>query len=277
MIKYEGLLSGSAVFVGIGPLTGITENLTETDDETLNLTINANGTFSGTIDDNITTTVAISGSTPTTTTTDSGPQSISGTITNGSVTYTSTGNPASNVAWQFSSDSFKSQIAYSSTTTYSGTNIGGTIVLTGTLAATAQSIANAAYAKSLNLGNNPQTQPVQFLNDAWASIKNARDVPGQDTLALRDAEYYIIGEQAGALQLDGIAWAALATGYEYLKWQALNVQKVTGYGGLANALRTNPNNPISPPGGPCHCFKASLPDSAVSGFRMLNLRRRILQ
>lgn len=66
---------------------------------------------------------------------------------------------------------------------------------------------------------------------------------------LRDSEYYLHGLYGGAAR----DWAHIlptlgAPAYEALKWAALRC-KDAGFPDLEKAMRTNPDNPISEPGG----------------------------
>jgi hypothetical protein len=76
MITYTGTLQGDGQFSGLG----ITENVAQTDAVTLNISINSDGSYSGTEDQVITTTVTIAGLAPVTSTYDSGFVAVSGNV-----------------------------------------------------------------------------------------------------------------------------------------------------------------------------------------------------
>ena len=48
MPTYTGTLTGSGEFVGTGILSGVTEDVSQSDDVTAELVLNSNGTFTGT-------------------------------------------------------------------------------------------------------------------------------------------------------------------------------------------------------------------------------------
>jgi len=103
-------------------------------------------------------------------------------------------------------------------------------------------IMNAVYSQA-RAEFDPVTQPDAFLAYCYQIIRQTRDTKGNSLdLTLRDAEYYIIGLQAGRGSPIQMSWAAMAFPYDGLKW-------VTQQLGIGDILRTNRSNPTTPPGG----------------------------
>ncbi len=135
MSTYTGTLAGSGVFTGTGVLAGVTEDVSQSDAVTADLVINGNGTFTGTEDQVITTTVTINfpgePSSTTTSTYDTGALPVSGSVNTPNITTTSANGNTDTTTWTFSSD--HSTINVSEIDDYNSTGISGSYDLGGTL------------------------------------------------------------------------------------------------------------------------------------------------
>jgi hypothetical protein len=137
MPTYTGTLTGSGEFVGTGILSGVTEDVSQSDDVTAELVLNSNGTFTGTEDQVFTTTVTINfpgePSSTTTSTYDTGAKPISGSVNTPYITTITENGNTITTTWIFSSD--HSTINVTATDAYSSTGISGGYDLGGILSA----------------------------------------------------------------------------------------------------------------------------------------------
>jgi hypothetical protein len=210
MTIYTGTLTGSGEFFGTGVLSGVTENIDQSIAVTLNVTINPDGSFAGTEDQIVTTTVTVTfpGTPPSTTTStqDTGAQAVSGNVTSPiPIINNSTGNNLQGAAI-FSSDLSRVDITETDLVTTAG--IGGSLSIGGTLVTNqpptpptssipglspaAAAAATAALTKAFTLTDDPTLA----FERARALVENER-IDDSTNTDLRDAEYYLIGLRAG--------------------------------------------------------------------------------
>jgi autotransporter passenger strand-loop-strand repeat protein len=135
MPTYTGTLTGSGEFVGTGILSGVTEDVSQSDDVTAELVFNSNGTFTGTEDQVFTTTVTINfpgePSSTTTSTDDTGAKPVSGNVNKPYITTITANGNTITTTWIFSVD--HSTIHVSAIDKYNSTGISGGYDLGGTL------------------------------------------------------------------------------------------------------------------------------------------------
>ena len=97
----------------------------------------------------------------------------------------------------------------------------------------------------------PGTLPIETrIQRALTYATDAREEPGKSTdEVLRDAEYCLHGLNAGASKDMQHAYAIVGSPvYEVMKYVAMQLRGM-GYDWLERWLRTNPDVPMSPPGG----------------------------
>lgn len=84
--------------------------------------------------------------------------------------------------------------------------------------------------------------------DAALTFRNQRS--GSLSIPERNAEYYLLALQAAVQRNAGeMVTYSFAPLYDGLKWAAQKCAELTGQPWIEEAIRTNPNNPTSPPGG----------------------------
>jgi hypothetical protein len=173
MPTYTGTLTGSGEFVGTGILSGVTEDVSQSDDVTAELVLNSNGTFTGTEDQVFPTTVTINfpGESPSTTTStyDTGAKPVSGNVNTPYVTTITENGNTITTTWIFSSD--HSTINVTATDVYSSTGISGGYDLGGTLSAP-PIIISSTSAQGIN-GESGTSNYVEFI----VTLSQAQTVP----------------------------------------------------------------------------------------------------
>jgi hypothetical protein len=198
MSTYTGTLTGSGVFKGTGALAGVTEDISQTDVVTADLTINSNGTFSGTEDQVITTTVTIDfpglPSSTSTSTYDTGTKPVSGNVKNPYTTTTSAGGATTKTTWAFSGD--HSKIDITGITKYNGTDISGSYNLDGALTAPKNKINLAIVLNGDGFGTITVTEngdPVAVTSDGGDQGGCAYD----NLIPVRDGTYTLKYQPTG--------------------------------------------------------------------------------
>jgi RTX calcium-binding nonapeptide repeat (4 copies) len=243
MITYTGTLQGDGQFSGLG----ITENVAQTDAVTLNISINSDGSYSGTEDQVITTTVTIAGLAPVTSTYDSGFVAVSGNVNTSNTTTTTENGNTVTVVYQFSTEgdslqTYHTTVDVSGLDSYDSAGISGSFGFTGTLSADYADIARQIYAYVESQGTNP-TQTNAFIEECAARAQTVRKGHSQN-LVLRDTEYYFFGVGAAnydpyLLVIEGATAFAYVPGKFVL--QGVHLDQLIP--------ETQPGNPASPAGG----------------------------